>query len=170
MEQHGERIVIGLDDSEGSRAALRFALLDAARRGATVTVLAAFQPPEYWAVTYGGMPAMPRPATDLEEIRDAVRAAAERILGEVRAELSVPGPPTAVVAVPGPAAPVLLDAARDADLLVIGSRGRGGFASMLLGSVSLQCVLHATCPVTVVHPDRAAAEGRQPSAQHAMAT
>jgi len=47
---------------------------------------------------------------------------------------------------------VLTRAGRDADLLVVGSRGHGGFASMMLGSVGLQCVIHAACPVTVVHP------------------
>jgi nucleotide-binding universal stress UspA family protein len=170
MDQHGDRIVIGLDDSGGGRAALRFALLDAARRDATVKVVAAFQPPEYWAVTYGGMPAAPRPAIDVEEVRSSVQAAAERIVAEVRADLPAAGTPVSVVAVPGSAVAVLLDASRGADLLVIGSRGRGGFASMLLGSVSMQCVLHATCPVTVVHPDPEAAADLPPAAQHAMAT
>jgi nucleotide-binding universal stress UspA family protein len=52
----------------------------------------------------------------------------------------------------GTAGPVLTDAAKDAELLVIGHRGRGAVASAVLGSVGLHCVLHATCPVTVVRP------------------
>ena len=54
--------------------------------------------------------------------------------------------------VAGTAAPVLLDQAKDADLLVVGSRGHGGFAGLLLGSVSQQCAHHSTCPVVVVPP------------------
>jgi hypothetical protein len=50
---------------------------------------------------------------------------------------------------------VLILESHDADLLVVGSRGHGGFTSMLLGSVSMQCAMHATCPVTVVHSPEA---------------
>jgi len=57
-----------------------------------------------------------------------------------------------VEAVAGGPAPVLRDAAEGADLLVLGHRGRGAFCSAALGSVGLQCVLHATCPVTIVRP------------------
>jgi nucleotide-binding universal stress UspA family protein len=61
-------------------------------------------------------------------------------------------PPIGVQAVAGSPAAVLLDVARNADLLVLGHRGHGAFSSALLGSVGLQCVLHPTCPVTIVRP------------------
>ena len=56
-----------------------------------------------------------------------------------------------------PSAKALIDQSRDADLLVLGHRGRGGFKSAVLGSVGLHCVLHATCPVTIVRPEKVAA-------------
>ena len=65
--------------------------------------------------------------------------------------------PTELVTLPGPAAKALIDQSRDADLLVLGHRGRGGFKSAVLGSVGLHCVLHATCPVTIVRPEKVAA-------------
>jgi nucleotide-binding universal stress UspA family protein len=61
-------------------------------------------------------------------------------------------PPADIVVAAGPAAGVLIDMSAEVDVLVLGHRGRGGFASMLLGSVSMQCVLHARCPVIVVRP------------------
>ena len=57
-----------------------------------------------------------------------------------------------IVVAAGPAAGVLIDKSAEVDVLVLGHRGRGGFASMLLGSVGLQCVQHARCPVIVVRP------------------
>jgi nucleotide-binding universal stress UspA family protein len=58
--------------------------------------------------------------------------------------------PVDVVAIPGSPAKVLVHQTRDADVLVLGHRGRGAVAGALLGSVGLACVLHATCPVTIV--------------------
>ncbi len=166
MDNRNARIVVGLDDSAGGRAALRFALLDAARRGAAVHVLAAFLPPEDWIAAYSGLTPPPVPAP--EEVRAAVLATATGIVDEVRAALGgAADTPVTVSARPGGAAGVLLDAAAGADLLVVGSRARGALAGMLLGSVSLSCVLHATCPVTVVHPEparaRAAARAARPA-------
>jgi nucleotide-binding universal stress UspA family protein len=146
------RIVVGLDDSSGGRAALRFALLDAARRGADVEVVAAFDPPDRWPAVYGG-PTPGDAAWTVAELRQAVWSDTVRIADEVEAELVdilAEVPSLTITAAAGPAGDVLLRAAADADLLVVGHRGRGGLTSMLLGSVSLQAVLHAPCPVTVV--------------------
>jgi nucleotide-binding universal stress UspA family protein len=152
MTRSTERIVVGLDDSAGGRAALAFAIGDAARRGAAVVeVVTAFEIPGYWEAVYGAPPATNSPS--IEQVRDAVQGRAGRIVEYVSKEAAAALPklpPVTVTAVGAGAADALLRAARGADLLVLGSRGRGGFTSMLLGSVSLQCVLHATCPVTVV--------------------
>lgn len=145
--QHG-RIVVGMDGSAGSQAALTYALQDAARRGAAVDVVVAFAPPEYWVPPVGVPPISP------DEIREAmqryVESAVAEVTGELRGELAQI-PPVTVRTVTGSAAKALLEAAEGADLLVVGSRGHGGFGSVLLGSVSLRCTLHATCPITVVH-------------------
>jgi nucleotide-binding universal stress UspA family protein len=90
---------------------------------------------------------------------DQVRAAAlvrlRQFVAEVAAEGPQPPPVVHVHAVVGAAADVLIRESHGADLLVVGSRGHGGFASMLLGSVGMQCALHASCPVTVVHSPEA---------------
>lgn len=146
------RVVVGVDGSAGGRAALAFALRDAARRDAAVEVVIAYAIPEYSPALYG-LPAVV--IAPPEQVRDAARRQATQVAEEVVAELvgELPRrPPVTVTAVAGAAAPALIAAARDADLLVVGSRGHGAFAGMLLGSVGLQCALHATCPVTVVHP------------------
>ena len=71
-------------------------------------------------------------------------------------------PPVDIVVAAGPAAGVLIDMSGEVDVLVVGHRGRGGFASMLLGSVGLQSVLHAHCPVIVVRPTGAGEKSSHP--------
>lgn len=140
-------VVVGADGSPASRMAIEYALQDAARRGARLRVVAAAQLPD-WAGGYG-MPAMPA----AEEITGELRAAAQQQLDEVRRALpQLAAVPVAVEATTGSAGPVLVDAARGADVLVLGHRGRGAARSTLLGSVGLHCVLYATCPVTIVRP------------------
>ncbi len=156
-----ELIVVGLDDSPGGRAALRFALHDAVRRGARVEAVAVFRLPDYgWDVSGVALTAAAErsPAEIHDAVRDRARVIVDEVLAEIAATVIEP-PPVRVLAVGGNAGDTLVHVARTADLLVVGSRGRGGIASALLGSVGLHCVLHAHCPVTVVHP----AEDRTPA-------
>ena len=134
-------VVVGVDGSEGSKDALRWALGYARLAGASVHALTAWQyPPSYaWA------PAI----FDQADLEGDARAALKQTLEDV---VATEGPVTVQTqVVQGPPALALLRAAADADLLVVGSRGHGAFAGMLLGSVSEHCVHHATCPVVVVH-------------------
>ncbi|MGY1727030.1 universal stress protein [Geodermatophilus sp. SYSU D01062] len=142
---HGPRVVVGVDGSAGARAALRFALDDAVRRDVPVEAVTVYRPPEAWM--------------DFDVVGDvhydrAEAAAVERaetFVEEVLREVPEPHPVIHVTAVLGSAAEGLVRESEGADLLVVGSRGHGGFSSVLLGSTGLQCVLHAPCPVTVVH-------------------
>ena len=125
---------------------------DAIRRQARLRVVAVVPLVDYWggwrgtAAAYTGRwPAPP------EDLMANARSQAQRMVDEVAADRT-PLVSVDVEAVAGGPAPVLLDAAEGADLLVLGHRGRGAFSSVVLGSVGLQCVLHATCPVTVVRP------------------
>jgi len=153
MTHPSGRIVVGLDGSSGGRAALTFALHDAARRGAAVEVVTAFDTTETLAALCGT--AALGASSSTTDIAEAVETQTSRTVAEVAAEL-VGGflqlPPVTVTAVGGAAAPALIGSADGADLLVVGRRGRGTFASTVLGSVSMQCLLHAPCTVTVVHP------------------
>lgn len=156
-------VVVGVDGSAPARAALEFAYRDAARRGAPLWVVAAYSPPEYtqiWLEAGVGID-----EAEHGDLTAKVRRAAQRMTDGVRADLAGEPAPASiqVVAVAGLPAQILTELSAEADLLVVGSRGHGGFASMMLGSVSLQCALHATCPVTVVH----SAAAREKAAQDA---
>ena len=148
-EPRGPSVVVGIDGSPGARAALLFALHDAVRRGLPVEAVGAYRPPDYWMDFYGVNPYGPDHdhAAALERVRTFVAG--------VEPEGPQPPPEVRVRAAMGIAADVLIAESHGADLLVVGSRGHGGFASMLLGSVTMQCVLHAVCPVTVVHSPEA---------------
>lgn len=140
------RTVVGIDGSPGARAALVWALADAARRGARLDVVTTFPVEVYW-----GDPQL------LDERRiEAVRAdtlqRATAQVEEVRAETGHADVQVGVTVAAGSPAAQLLAAAEDADLLVVGSRGRGAVRSSVLGSVALHCVTHARVPVVVVHP------------------
>ena len=141
-------VVVGVDGSVESRAALQYAIEDAARRGGTVRVLAVFPPLEYWAREWGVSAERVSAETEAS-LRDWTQAEVDALL---RGRTELAAVPLDVQAIPGRAARVLVEQSRAADLLVVGHRGRGGFASALLGSVALRCVLTAQCPVTIVRP------------------
>jgi nucleotide-binding universal stress UspA family protein len=141
-------IVAGVDHSEGAKAALHFALEEAKLRQATLRVVHAWQYGYIGATGLEG--AYPAVGGDIKELRDAAESALEETLRD-----SIPETDTVEIerrVVEGRAAAVLVDESRGADLLVVGSRGHGGFAGLLLGSVSQQCAHHAACPVVIVHP------------------
>jgi nucleotide-binding universal stress UspA family protein len=151
-------LVVGVDGSESARTALEFALDEAARRSARVRAVIAFHPPQYWPVAYGLASGMVVPPST-EELREAAEETIRQTVADAtaRAGSAAAAVPLEVRVVQGTPVQVLLDQAGEADLLVVGHRGLGGFASACLGSVGLRCVLHAGCPVTVVRPAAAAA-------------
>ena len=140
-----KRIVVGVDDSPGSDAALRWALKLAGETGAVVEALHTWELPYQW-IDGGYWPNIERWCAE------AARAAQERldraIANAVEATANS-GNVTPLVA-EGQAAQTLIDRSREADLLVVGSRGRGGFTGLLLGSVSQQCVHYSHVPVVVI--------------------
>ncbi|WP_258348953.1 universal stress protein [Saccharopolyspora gregorii] len=135
-----DRILVGVDGSRGSRAALRWALRYADRAGGEITALIASGIPAMIDI------AMPMPGEGAAEHAAAVLRQA---VAETRASAD-DGRHVRRLVVEDHGAPALLAEAASADLLVVGHRGRGGFAGALLGSVAQHCVRHAPCPVVVV--------------------
>ena len=138
------RIVVGVDGSPSSRAALRWAVRQAKFTGGSVDAVIAWQIPTALR-SYGWAPIYVEEAADF---RGDARKTIEAVISDevepadsklVRSQV-----------VNGHPAQVLLDVAADAELLVVGSRGHGGFAEALLGSVGQHCVHHAHCPVLIM--------------------
>ena len=145
------RVIVGVDGSAPARAALEFAVGEARLRDAVLEAVMAVQLPDYaWIDPYGVR--IPE-----EDTLQRAREKLDRMLASVDTEGLELDP--VVTAVPAPQA--LVDRSADCDLLVVGSRGRGGFRGLVLGSVSMQCMLHAHCPVTVVHAQPEPAEPRR---------
>jgi nucleotide-binding universal stress UspA family protein len=140
----GPRIVAGIDGSESSVSALRWAIRQAGLTGAAVDAVIAWQYPAA-AGGYGWAPTGLEGSFDFQD--NASKTVADAISSAVAPGSAVPVHARVVEGIP---AQVLIDAADGADLLVVGSRGHGGFAEALLGSVSQHCVQHALCPVVVV--------------------
>jgi nucleotide-binding universal stress UspA family protein len=139
----GADVVVGADGSEHSLAAIRVAAAEAVKRGRTLRIVHAFIWPLLGVAT--GPPRDGPPGLGL-------RHAAENLLAEASGEAQKAAPDVRVTTelVDGAAATVLVHASSSADLLVIGDRGLGGFSGLLLGSVAVQVVEHATCPVLVI--------------------
>jgi len=142
---------VGLDGSEHSRMALRWAAAVAQAAGVSIRAVQAWSHPRT-APLPGGREPIPTDQMDEQTERDIATIAADTL-----------GPSLAVTADVrrGPAAGAILQAVVPDSVLVLGSRGRGGFAGLLLGSVSQECVEHAPCPVVVVRTDRALADDDQ---------
>ncbi|MER6126400.1 universal stress protein [Streptomyces sp. NPDC001795] len=139
----GPRVVVGIDGSPSSHAALRWAVRYADLISGSVDAVAAWELPGM----YGWSGPVVDAALDEDNARQGLVQELRDVLG---AEL-----PSSVKAhlVRGNPADVLLQAAEGAEALVVGSRGRGGFARALLGSVSHQVAQHANCPVVIVRPE-----------------
>lgn len=140
----GPRIVVGVDGSESSKQALRWALRQAEATGSVLEAVTAWEYPQLYG-SLGWMPPLSEEEVDFERIaRQVLLDAVKEVAGpepsvELRTTVAF-GPPTSV----------LLEASRGASLLALGSRGHGGFKEALLGSVGQHCTHHATCPVVVV--------------------
>lgn len=143
-------IVVGVDHSEGAKAALRFALEEATLRQATLRVVHAWQ--YAYIGSTGFESSYPALGGDVKELRDAAAGDLDATLREAIPETGTVEVERRVVKNAPSAA--LVDESRDADMVVVGSRGHGGFAGLLLGSVSQQVAHHAACPVVIVHQRR----------------
>lgn len=138
-------VVVGVDGSPGGHAALEWAWAAAARRGAPLQVISAFPVDDYWA------DALLLDAGRVDALRSATMARSTALVEEVRAAAGSLEVQVQVTVVAGAPAEHLVRLSEDAGLLVVGSRGRGGVRSTLLGSVALHCATSAACPVVVVH-------------------
>jgi nucleotide-binding universal stress UspA family protein len=149
MTSQERRIVVGVDGSGSSKAALRWAIRQAKLTGSSVEAVIAWHYPPGYGLAPG--------AVDIDFETNAKNALAVALAEVSALEPDVPVRPLVTEGIP---AEVLLHEAEGADLLVVGSRGHGGLASAVLGSVSMYCVLHAHCPVLVLRDGRAG--GRRP--------
>jgi nucleotide-binding universal stress UspA family protein len=140
-------IVVGVDGSGHSRRALGWALHEAEQRNIPLTVLAV-HPDQVRPASgiYWGLPEYPQSSSDLETWRAVVREFVDKVASEVGAT----PPEVNVTIVTGDPVAELIAASRDADLLVVGSRGSGPIREFLMGSVSSKVALHAACPVVVI--------------------
>lgn len=141
LKKSDRSIVVGVDGSDSSKNALRWAVRLAPSLGATIHAIVAWEYPIVFGID-GGAPLIWKPD---ETARETLNKTLESVFGKdrpagLKGSISQ-GHPTFV----------LLDASKEAEMLIVGSRGLGGFSGLLLGSVSSSCAEHAKCPVLVVH-------------------
>lgn len=141
----GKKIVVGVDGSDSSLQALRWAARLGELTGAAVEAVTAWDYPQFYG-SAGWIAPVEQPSPE-----DLART----VLDEALAKTFADRPPAwlSTRVEQGGAAKVLIEASKDASLLVVGSRGYSAFTEAILGSVSLACVHHATCPVTIAHGD-----------------
>ena len=139
------RIVVGVDGSEHSRRALNWALQEARLRGASVEVLHA------WHIPYVAMNSGPGIFLVQDDLEEAARTLLHGLVRD--ADKSGLARPPEEVLVNGSPAQALIEKSEGADMLVVGSRGLGGFVGLVLGSVSHQVAHHARCPVVIIPAD-----------------
>jgi nucleotide-binding universal stress UspA family protein len=137
----GHKIVVGVDGSASSKAALMWAIGQARLTGSEVQAIVAWEFPAFYSWEGGPMPP--------EDFEEAARNSLNGAVDEVLSTIDVPVPVDREIR-HGHSAQVLVDAAADADLLVVGCRGHGSFYGALLGSISQRCAQHAPCPVVIV--------------------
>lgn len=133
------RIVVGVDGSPHGNTSLRWALDEAEVHGSELTAVFA------WQIPFIEIPG----AFEIQEIEGLAK---DFLIKAVAAVEPDPKVPVNLFVAQGDVSEVLIRASEEADLLVLGSRGRGGFAGLRLGSVSQECVAHAKCPVVIVRP------------------
>jgi nucleotide-binding universal stress UspA family protein len=138
-------IVVGVDESAHAHKALDWAMHEAGMRHADLTVLTVI--PAMASPWTGNPLSVPRADEAIQHARQAV----EEAVAKSASDITGPQPSSVTVKVfAGFPAESLVDASRDAELVVVGSRGAGGFASLLVGSVSNQVAHHAACPIVIV--------------------
>jgi nucleotide-binding universal stress UspA family protein len=148
------RIVVGVEGSPGSRAALRWSIEEARLRAGIVEVVTAYLPTYVPAAPdFGYVP------LDPVDLVDEVKKMQDDIIEAIGKEVDLAGVRMEQKLLKGRSADTLIAAAEGADMLVVGNRGRGGFRGLLLGSVSQQIAHHATCPVVIVRADMDLDEG-----------
>lgn len=144
MATEGQLVVIGVDGSPESVAALKWAAAYGAATGARLRAVMAW----HYPAPVGIAPVGVAPAAISEEVRQQMTESLAKAVAEAAADAEIEQEVGY-----GHPAQVLIDQSADADLLVVGSRGHGAFTGMMVGSVSIHCVTHAHCPVVVVRAD-----------------